>query len=42
MCDVSDGLVQDLGHVARASAVQICIDTPRLEVAPGFRTSAAR
>lgn len=34
MCDVSDGLVQDLGHVARASAVQICIDTPRLEVAP--------
>lgn len=34
MCDVSDGLVQDLGHIAAASAVQVSIDTARLEVAP--------
>lgn len=32
MCDVSDGLVQDLGHIAQASAVQIGIDTARLDV----------
>jgi len=32
MCDVSDGLVQDLGHIARASAVAIGIDTARLQV----------
>lgn len=32
MCDVSDGLVQDLGHIARASAVQIRLETARLEV----------
>ncbi|MBA2416115.1 MAG: thiamine-phosphate kinase [Geodermatophilaceae bacterium] len=34
MCDVSDGLVQDLGHIAAASAVQIGIETARLEVGP--------
>lgn len=32
MCDVSDGLVQDLGHVAAASAVQLRIETARLDV----------
>jgi thiamine-monophosphate kinase len=32
MCDVSDGLVQDLGHIATASAVQIRIETARLEI----------
>lgn len=34
MCDVSDGLVQDLGHIAAASAAQIGIDTARLPVPP--------
>lgn len=34
MCDVSDGLVQDLGHIAAASAVQIGIETARLELGP--------
>lgn len=32
MCDVSDGLVQDLGHIAAASAVQITVETARLAV----------
>ncbi len=34
MCDVSDGLVQDLGHLATASAVRISLETARLEVGP--------
>lgn len=34
MCDVSDGLVQDLRHIATASAVQIGIETARLEIGP--------
>ena len=33
MIDVSDGLVQDLGHVARASAVTIRLDAARIPVA---------
>lgn len=37
MCDVSDGLVQDLGHLARASAVQIAVDTARLSVPERLR-----
>lgn len=31
--DVSDGLLQDAGHIARASAVQLHIDTQRVNVA---------
>ena len=30
MCDVSDGLLADLGHIARASGVVIGLDTERL------------
>ena len=32
MCDVSDGLLADLGHIARASGVVIDIDTARLTI----------
>jgi thiamine-monophosphate kinase len=34
MIDVSDGLVQDLGHVAAASEVAIALDSAALEVPP--------
>jgi thiamine-monophosphate kinase len=37
MIDVSDGLVQDLGHVARASGVAIRVDAWRVPVAPTCR-----
>ncbi|MGH3319455.1 MAG: AIR synthase-related protein, partial [Streptosporangiaceae bacterium] len=33
MCDVSDGLVQDLGHIAAASGVRVELDTSALPVA---------
>jgi len=33
MCDVSDGLLADLGHVARASGVDIDVDPDAFEVA---------
>ncbi|CAN5305442.1 thiamine-phosphate kinase [soil metagenome] len=32
MCDVSEGMVQDLGHIATASGVGIEIDSARLDV----------
>lgn len=32
MCDVSDGLIQDLGHIAHASAVQIDLQRSAFEV----------
>jgi thiamine-monophosphate kinase len=35
MCDVSDGLVQDLGHLARASGVRIVVEPERLPRSPG-------
>lgn len=37
MIDVSDGLVADLGHICRASAVRIELDTTAFEVPPRLR-----
>ena len=37
MIDVSDGLVQDLGHVCRASGVDAEVDLAALPVAGAFR-----
>lgn len=41
LVDVSDGLVQDLGHVARASRVRIDLDASALEVPAAMRDTAA-
>jgi thiamine-monophosphate kinase len=41
MIDVSDGLIQDLEHVAAASGVCLDIDTVRLEAGPALRSAAA-
>lgn len=41
MIDVSDGLVADLGHVARASGVLIDIDSGRLPLPPVLSEAAA-
>jgi thiamine-monophosphate kinase len=41
MCDVSDGLVADLGHVAAASGVAIDLDSAVFEVPVPIRDAAA-
>ncbi|SDS63495.1 thiamine-phosphate kinase [Jiangella sp. DSM 45060] len=41
MCDVSDGLLGDLGHVADASSVSIDVDPALLEVAAPLREVAS-
>jgi thiamine-monophosphate kinase len=42
MIDVSDGLVQDLAHVCRASGVGATVDVGRLPVAPSCRRALGR
>ncbi|EIV95788.1 thiamine-phosphate kinase [Frankia sp. QA3] len=41
MCDVSDGLVQDLGHIATASGVRIDLDPAALAADAPLRSAAA-
>jgi thiamine-monophosphate kinase len=41
MCDVSDGLVQDLGHLAAASGVRILLDSALLALAEGVTVDDA-
>jgi len=41
MCDVSDGLLADLGHVAEASGVCVDVDPGRLEIAQPLRDAGA-
>ncbi len=41
MCDVSDGLVQDLGHIAAASQVRIDLDLAALAADGPLRSAAA-
>jgi thiamine-monophosphate kinase len=41
MIDISDGLIQDLGHVAAASGVSIDVETARLGGTAPLRTAAA-
>ncbi len=41
LIDISDGLLADLGHVARASGVTLDVDTSRLEIAEPQQAVAA-
>jgi thiamine-monophosphate kinase len=41
MIDISDGLLADLGHIARASGVTIDVDTSSFEIADPLRAVAA-
>jgi thiamine-monophosphate kinase len=41
MCDVSDGLIADLGHVARASGVSISVDVDVFHIADPLQDAAA-
>ena len=41
MCDVSDGLVQDLGHIATASGVAVELSRPALTPPPALAAAAA-
>jgi thiamine-monophosphate kinase len=41
MIDVSDGLVADLGHIAKASEVCIDLDTGRFDIPDPLRAVAA-
>jgi thiamine-monophosphate kinase len=40
MCDVSDGLLSELNHIASASKVGIEIDVELVKVIPGFEALA--
>jgi len=42
MIDISDGLVQDLGHLAEASGVSVDVRTPWLAACTAVRTAALR
>jgi thiamine-monophosphate kinase len=42
MCDVSDGLLADLGHVATASAVRVELDSAAFEIGAPLRAAAER
>lgn len=42
MCDVSDGLLADLGHLAAASGVRVDLESSRLTVAAPLVAAAAR
>ena len=40
--DISDGLLADAGHIARASGVKICIEPDRLPLSPALRTGVTQ
>jgi thiamine-monophosphate kinase len=42
MIDVSDGLLQDLGHICRASAIGAIIEAARLPLSPAYRALAGK